>query len=294
LTIEIKGAPLRFLTALLAGLGLGLLFAWKVFPVNYVDAGPANLRADFKDQYRNLIAASYTTTHDLARARARLDLLGDADLVGALSAQAQRMLAAGESFDQVRAIAQLATDLQQGYAAIAFTSAPLPTSAETTGTETPLIEEFIPEAPPGGLLTLPTFEGTLLAPSTLITPPTARPTFTPPPGPGAPFTLIGQDPVCDPSLAGGLMQIVLMDTERRPVPGVMLIVTWDGGENRFFTGMKPELGNGYADFIMADGVVYSVRIVEGGAFVPDISPPLCTDPAGAPFRGGVLLTFQQP
>ena len=40
---------------------------------------PALLRTDFKDQYRIVIAASCSANQDMARARARLSLLGDTD-----------------------------------------------------------------------------------------------------------------------------------------------------------------------------------------------------------------------
>ena len=62
--------------ALLIGFGLGLAYSWLLAPVTYVDAHPALLRADFKDQYRIIIAASYASNKDLPRAKARLDLLG--------------------------------------------------------------------------------------------------------------------------------------------------------------------------------------------------------------------------
>jgi hypothetical protein len=90
------------------------------------------------------------------------------------------------------------------------------------------------------------------------------------------------------------MQFLLLDSRRKQVPGAEIIVTWDQGEDRFFTGLKPELGDGYADFIMEADTVYNVRVVTGGAFVPDIVAPSCTDPNGAPYLGGILLTFQQP
>jgi hypothetical protein len=87
---------------------------------------------------------------------------------------------------------------------------------------------------------------------------------------------------------------MLMDSRRRQVAGIKIIVTWDAGEDRFFTGFKPELGDGYADFIMQADTVYSIRVVEGGSFVPNISAPTCTDENGVAFLGGLLLTFQQP
>jgi hypothetical protein len=88
------------------------------------------------------------------------------------------------------------------------------------------------------------------------------------------------------------MQFMLIDARRKQVAGVQIIVTWDKGENRFFTGFKPEIGDGYADFIMQADTVYNIRIVEGGTFAPNISAPICS--GDAPFLGGLLLTFQQP
>ena len=287
----------HLILALLTGLGLGLAYSWVISPVTYVDANPAILRADFKDQYRVVIAASYASTHDLARARARLELLSDTDPIGELSAQAQRMVGAGESFENVQPLAQLATDLQQGIVSIPATSTPFTAVIDTPTLETPFIEEATPTVTseftePTFVPTL-SFEQTPLAPQPVFTP-TPRPTFTPVPAPGDPFTLVGQDTVCDPGLQPSLLQFILMDARRKQVAGIRIIVTWSQGEDRLFTGFKPELGNGYADFIMQADTVYSVRVVEGGAFVPNISAPICTDPNGVDYTGGLLLTFQQP
>lgn len=278
--------------ALLLGLAAGLAYSWLISPVTYVDASPALLRADFKDQYRVVIAASYQATHNLPRARARLESLGDADPVGELSAQAQRMLASGETLDHVSPLAQLATDLQQGFVAAPFTSTPFLQVTETSNAVTPFIEEPFPTE------TLAIDEPTLTVEETPLAPllftPTPRPTFTSIPAPGAPFALVGQDTVCDPSITTGLLQVVLMDSRRRQIPGIELIVTWNQNEDHFYTGLKPELGNGYADFIMKVDTLYNLRVVEGGSLVPNLVAPTCTDPNGATYLGGLLLTFQQP
>lgn len=294
--------PLHLILALLIGLGLGLAYSWRISPVTYVDANPAILRADFKDQYRIVIAASYSASHDLSRARARLEVLGDADIIGELSAQAQRMVGAGESLKNIQPLAQLATDLQQGFVSIPPTSTHLastPTSSviKPVITDTPTEEPIAAETQTTMESTIPTptisFAQTALAPvaSSTFAP---RPTFTPVPPPGAPFALVGQDTVCEPGLQTGLLQFILMNARRTEVAGIEIIVTWNQGEDRFFTGFKPELGNGYADFIMQADTIYSIRVVEGGTFVPNISAPTCKDPNGAAYLGGLLLTFQQP
>ncbi|MBK8822026.1 MAG: hypothetical protein IPN58_05300 [Anaerolineales bacterium] len=288
---------LHILIALLTGLGIGLAYSWFISPVTYVDASPAILRSDFKDQYRSVIAASYASTRDLARARARLELLGDMDPVGELSAQAQQMQASGESIEVVQLLAQLATDLQRGVVSIPATNTPFvaivntPTAEKLTTEEAPQIEATQPVE----ITPFPTssFEQTPLAPQQLVTP-TARPTFTSIPKPGTPFTLVSQDTICNIDLQPGLMQFTLIDSRRRQVAGIEIIVNWAEGEDHFFTGFKPELGNGYADFIMQSGTIYSVRVAEGGAFVSNIFVPTCTDPNGKEYLGGLLLTFQQP
>ena len=297
----LRSPNFHLILALLAGLGLGLAYSWFISPVTYVDANPAILRSDFKDQYRIVISASYASSHDLARARARLQVLGDIDSVGELSAQAQRMVGSGESLERIQPLAQLATDLQQGFASVlpsatSFTNANIfntpiieTTVEEPFATETP-ITQIIEEATPFATLS---FEQTPLIPIQVTTN-TPRPTFTPIPGPGAQFTLVGQDPSCEPGSHSGVLQFMLMDGRRKQVAGIEIIVTWSQGEDRFFTGFKPELGNGYADFAMQADIIYNVRVVEGGAFVPNISAPSCTDPNGTKYIGGLLLTFQQP
>ena len=78
---------------------------------------------------------------------------------------------------------------------------------------------------------------------------TPRPTRTPQPTQGTPFALIGQDTVCDVNLSDGLLQVIVYNSNRRQLAGIKVIITWDTGEEQFFTGLKPELGNGYADYV---------------------------------------------
>jgi hypothetical protein len=110
----------------------------------------------------------------------------------------------------------------------------------------------------------------------------------------APYQLVGQDTVCDPALEEGLLQVIVTDLSRRQIPGAEIIITWKDGEEHIFTGLKPELGNGYADFLMSPGVTYSVRMAGGGAPASDLSTPDCTTTDGEPYTGGIRLTFQQP
>ncbi|MDD2921355.1 MAG: hypothetical protein PHQ36_03645 [Anaerolineales bacterium] len=285
-----KNLPRNFflpLFALLVGFGIGLAYSWVISPVEYVDASPALLRDDFKDQYRIVVAASYASAHDLARARARLELLGDADLIGALSAQAQRMVGVNESDSNKRALALLATDLQKGVVSIPATRVSLaPTAQPTAATLSPTESLVIQTSTP----TAETIQTPFAMLAFTLTP---RPTFTSTVSVGAPFALIGQDTVCDPGVEAGLLQFTLLDSRRRQIAGVEIIVTSIAGEDHLFTGFKPEVGNGYADFVMQENISYSIRIVEGGTFINNISAPSCADPNGKKYLGGLSLTFQQ-
>jgi hypothetical protein len=124
--------------------------------------------------------------------------------------------------------------------------------------------------------------------------PTLRPSQTLAPTRGAPFTLIAQDEVCDANLPEGLLQIIVLNSNRRQIPGVEINVTWEGGEEAFFTGLKPELGNGYADFLMAPNVSYTVQLAAGSDIASGLTAPACQAENGEPFSGGLKLTFQQP
>ncbi len=283
------------LLALLIGIGAGLTYAWLIAPVEYVDASPSILRDDFKDQYRIVIAASYASAHDLGRARARLELLSDTNPIGELTAQAQRMVSASEADANIQLLVLLATDLQKGVASIPMTSTPPLTETKSVVvmtptkeiTQTPTLEIIEPTFTPTF-----EFEQTPLAPSDLtITP---RPTATTTPNLEDPFILVGQDEVCDASIEPGLLQFTLIDSRRRQVAGIEIIVTSTEGEDRLYTGFKPEVGNGYADFSMRENISYSVRVVEGGTFVNNILAPVCTDPNGKAYLGGLSLSFQQP
>jgi hypothetical protein len=288
---------LRFLSwlfALAVGFGLGLTYSWIIAPVKYVEAEPKILREDFKDYFRSAIAAAYASNADLERARARLDLLGDPDPSQALAAQAQRMLAEGESAETVQQVAMLSSALQ-GQVPVNPPATSPPTATPPNASETsnePAETSIIPVDTVGALV--PTLEleptGTPIPQLTATArqPQTATPTL------GAPYQLVGQDTVCDSELAEGLLQVVVTDARRQQIPGAEIIVTWNNGEEHFFTGMKPELGYGYADFLMTPDITYSVRMADGGTPASELSTPDCTDTSGNHYPGGLKLTFQQP
>lgn len=285
-----KRVPWEWLVALIVGFGLGLLYAWVIAPTRYVDTSPDTLRADFKDQFRSAIAGAYAATGNLDRARARLALLKDANPAQELTAQAQRMLAQGETFDLVQQVASLAADLQSGAASAR------PSMTPTTGQVSQSITQTI-NPPPQTAEATPTAES--ISPTATSTPQTfdtatPRPTHTPLPTAGPPFQLVDQSEVCNTNLTDGLMQVSILDARGHQMPGVEIILTWSGGEEHFFTGLKPEIANGYADYVMQPGIVYTLRVGETGVPVSNLSAPACPDANGETYTGGLKLTFKQP
>ena len=102
------------ITGVVLGIILGILFAWVISPVEYVDTAPESLTNEFKDQYRVLIASAYVANGDLVRAKARLGLLGEANIYLVVAEQAQQMLAEGGSVEEAQALGRLALALGQG------------------------------------------------------------------------------------------------------------------------------------------------------------------------------------
>jgi hypothetical protein len=59
------------------GLLLGLLFAWVVWPAEFVDADPSYLRSDFMEDYLKMAIDSNTLRPDPLVAKRRFDILGE-------------------------------------------------------------------------------------------------------------------------------------------------------------------------------------------------------------------------
>jgi hypothetical protein len=288
--------PWDILFMLLAGLGIGLAYAWIISPLGVINSAPTALRTDFKDHFRSAIAASFAATGNLPRTQARLTLLGDMDTVEALNSQAQRMIASGE-FTQADQLAALAMALknENGLAVLPTNTPGIEIAVEASATFPIPTENFplevtdTPEAIDTSIAETPNIET-----QPVVINPTPRPTQTPVPTLGTPFALIAQDTVCDATLPEGLLQIIVFNSSRRQVTGAKIIIAWENGEDQFFTGLKPEIGNGYADFVMSPNITYTLRLAAGSDFADELRAPTCQTPSGETFLGGIKLTFQQP
>ncbi len=276
------------LTGLVLGVAVGLFYSWVISPVKYVDAPPYALRVDFKDEYRALVAAAYLYSYDLLRAEDRLEQLKEDNPSENLAMQAQKALAEGHPDGEVRALGILGLALGEGVAPLASSSSTaqvvISTLSITSATPTPIIN--LPTNNPTQTSTVPVPQATK----------TLQPTSTAKASPtlGAAFVLQETMLLCNPDQSQPLIQVEIQDAAGQPVSSVELVVTWDGGEDHFFTGLKPELGQGYADFLMTPEVVYSLQIADGEQAVNDLTAAECLLDDGSRFWGSWMLTFIQP
>lgn len=297
------------LTGFVIGVILGLVYAWFLGPLyglisptqEYKDTSPASLQTEFKDQYRAMIAAAFVATGDLSRAEARLDLLGDQDVVRTLTEQAQLTLAEGTSPRQAQALGLLAVALGQGESepplstempteeqATQISQTPTPTQSLPSDTVEPATLDIEENSTPDQSEQTPQVTRTILSTATPLA--TRTPTTTP----GSPFVLQENTFICDRNISGPLIQVIAENSNGRQLSGQEIIASWEGGEDRFFTGLKPELGRGYADFMMTPGVVYEVSMSGGGQSVSDVTPAECETQAGGRYWGSWLLVFSRP
>jgi hypothetical protein len=287
--------PWYLLTGLVIGVICGLVYAWRISPVKYVDTSPATLRQDFKDQYRALIAAAYAADNDLARAQARLNLIKDPDSAQAVAIQAQQALAAGHPPAEAHALGLLAVALSQKASPSPIPDAnPSPTLLAPTETDTSAPVTATPSLanPTATPLPSPAVSSTLPASIPVIT---FQPALTPTSTSGAPFVLSGAAKlVCDSNLKRPLIMVDAKNSAGQPVSGAEIIVNWAGGEDHFFTGLKPEHGPGYGDYVMTPDVTYTVHIADGGQPVPGLKTSQCPGSGGSQFWGSWSLVFVQP
>ena len=112
--------------------------------------------------------------------------------------------------------------------------------------------------------------------------PTLTPTVTSTPEPR--FVLTRQERRCaGTTSAGSLVRVTVLDAEGQPLPNVELLIRWQDGEDRFYTGLKPEQGAGYADYRLVADKSYQVGIVGMASdFAQEIVADACFDgtPAG--------------
>jgi hypothetical protein len=262
---------LAILTVVTMGAGLagGLVYTWVLAPVEAYESPPNSLHIEDKFTYLAIIGDLYACEQDLELAEARLaslDIESDgAVLVGLI----EQYLDSGGRPEDVRNLAHLAEALgASGGVLLVF--APVPT---------------LSPSPPPALV--PTSQAG--APSDA--PPTPAATPTPIPT----FRLQEQTTLCAEPGQAGQIAVWVQDAEGNGLAATEIVVSWATGQDRFFTGLRPEKGPGYADFEMRPQVEYEVTLADrkgdvAQGLTSDLAPGTC--PAGTLALSWQLI-FQQ-
>ncbi|MEN6572466.1 MAG: hypothetical protein ABFD24_11555 [Anaerolineaceae bacterium] len=281
-----KRGPFYLFTGLLIGAVIGILISRLVLPVRYTDTDPSTLRPDQREIYRSLVARAYLAEADVNRAKSRLNLLEDSAMIEELIAQAQTALASSDQQSSARAMALLAAALSQ--TGISITPLPGAVTPLAVVQSTPTSGAVTPSATSSQAASSP---GVTSTPANTSSP---RPTATPQPTQGSPFQMVSKDELCGSSGNAPLMQIFVQDVQGNPVPGVKIEITLvNSAPAYFYTGLYPEINNGYADYMMVRDTIYSLRVGEGGQLVTGLQAPVCTAD-GTSYTGGLKLVFKQP
>jgi hypothetical protein len=223
------------------GLALGLTLTWVVWPVQYYDTDPVDLRPEHKEDYIVLVGASYAVDGDLARAEARLAKLEEKEIGSMVAGLAERYLREGRDVEETRGLAKLADALDVSTSAMLVyiaTPTPLPTFTPE--------ETSIALGPPPPMVPTPTPPATAGLPGATVTP-------------EAVFHLLEKRRFCE-GQGGGRILVYVRDEEEQGLPNVRITISWPGDEDEFFTGLKPEEDPGYADFEMQQETVYNLAI----------------------------------
>jgi hypothetical protein len=249
---------LFLLVGLALGLGASLGYTWSLNPVQFYNTDPVDLRPEHKETWILLVAGTYRQEGSLDRALDRLAGLNDPTIGQTVAQLTERHIQEGKSATRSRALVALAdalgarTDSMLIYLA---TPTPMPPSPEPpTPTPTP---SPTPTATP-----TPTPTATPTAKPTPTATPTPRPTLTRRPTPTSPppYVLEERQRICRDDREIPRIEIFVQTNEGAGIPASEIWVTWSGGADRFTTGLKPEIGLGYADFEMGPDNIYAVAV----------------------------------
>ncbi len=228
-----------------------------------------------------LIAEAYQHDEDLPRARGRLAALGVREPAAEVAAEADAAFLRGDAPASVRALAALAEAL----GAEPMARGVFPAEDELTRSAQPTVA--------GGS----TRATATAAPTPTEPRPTATavPTFVPatptaPAPPQSALTLSQRDVVCEADSTGQI-EVWAYDEFGMGIPAVEVRVEWDGGQDVFYTGLKPSIDPGYADYTMQPDRIYRVTLVGRGEPVLGLDSAPCLTLAGDEVTPTIRLIF---
>ncbi|MCB9437691.1 MAG: hypothetical protein H6673_12015 [Anaerolineales bacterium] len=247
------------LLALLGGIVLGALYARDVSPVVEQNIRPDQLREADQQDYILAIALDYAQQQDLDRT---YDLLAEVDprrdpfqiaADTACSIVRAGRIQTSADIDAVRhliSIFEFQPDVEVSCDLNVFATSIPPTIITPTPSVT------VPPSPTPVATKTPTPQPIDLTPQV---PTVERPT----PQTGE-FEVLQTSQFCNPNNSGVIEIRVREANTGNEISGVQVMVFWNTSRGReeqvFYTGLKPNRGEGYADFTMSAGLIYQVTI----------------------------------
>jgi len=232
------------LIALVIGGAIGLAYAWLIEPVTFSESSPAQVMKSYREAWLIMAAEAYAQDGDWERTQARVNALRDANLSRTIADVFDRYQADGPN-PTARALARLAdrlnvhTPAMQVYLVAIVAPTPATVSTiEITSSPRPIdAQRATPTATPEPL-------------------PSPTPTSTPIPD----YQVIDRAAECTPGTQPPQIRVIVQDVFGQSVRGKEVWITWEGGADRFVTGLKPEIDPGYGDFDMQPDQSYNVGV----------------------------------
>jgi hypothetical protein len=124
-----------------------------------------------------------------------------------------------------------------------------------------------------------------ILPPQAITVTPAAPTEPPPTSPNtveqeSELDLIARTIICEDDYPAGRIEVYVVGSAGQGIPGIRILVEWEDGQDTFFTGLKPDIDPGYADYDMEVNRVYRLTLVGLGEPVVGIESSACTTASG--------------
>lgn len=274
------------IVGLVIGLALGLVYAWGIAPVANTDIYPPFLREDYRADWCRMTMLAYGVEGNWNRTQLRLRDIPEAEVQRIAAETLDQAIADGQPIDRLQRLARLAAFYGVDTPAVSIYTednavAPTPvTAASPTPVPTPT-----PTSIPPTLTPRPT--------------PTFLPvSIVPTPQPSTAFSIVSQTLTCadPPLIAVSLIASRTVTVRRRetveyaPIPGREVWLIWEDGADRAVTGFKPDLGLGYADFVVEPGHVYKVYLdIPHGVPVSTIQVEPCTPAEGTGWISRLLV-----
>ena len=228
--------------AIVIGAAIGLGYAWLIDPVTFSESSPAQVMKSYREAWLIMSAEAYVQDGDWDRTQARVNALHDANLLQTIVDLFNRYQANGPN-PTARALARLAdrlnvhTPAMEVYLAVIIT--PTPENA-------PTVEVRATPRP--------------IATPTPTATPEPLPTLTPTVTPNPEYLVIDRAAECTHGKQPPQIRVIVRDANGQSLPGKEVWITWDGGSDRFVTGLKPEIDPGYGDFDMQPDQAYNVGV----------------------------------